>query len=62
MSMETSILTSDQDSEGVRALYYKCDALVKTHYILLNTFLHIRNIYMYNKSNVILYLPGWLLR
>ncbi len=46
MSMETCTLTSDQDREGGRALYYKHDALVKTNYTLLNTFLPIRNIYV----------------
>ncbi len=46
MSMEACTLTSDQDREGGKALY-KHDALIKTNYILLNTFLHIRNIYIY---------------
>ncbi len=59
MSMETCTLTSDHDREGVRALY-KHDAVVKTNYILTPFYTLEIYIYMYNKSNAILYLPGWL--
>ncbi len=44
MIMESCTLTPDKDREG--HCLYKHDALVKTNYILLNTFLHIRNIYV----------------
>ncbi len=58
MSMEVCTLTSDQNWEWRRALY-KHDALVKTNYILLNTFVHIRK-YIYISQSIKHFMHHWL--